>query len=101
MWVRSAFWVGRPKDEAAFRTAVDAEIVPQLNDLPGVEDVQALWPRRIEDGPPDIHCQILVYFRTLDALEDMLASLGRMRARVCEIAAGFVGTISHIDYEVG
>lgn len=104
MWIRSAFWVGKPNDadSAAFDRAVDAEIVPTLQTLPGVNGARALWPRRLEDSPPAIYCQILVDFTDLAALETMLASPERLafRTRVRELAAIFDGTISHIDYEV-
>ena len=101
MWIRSAFWIGRPHADDAFRDAVLDELVPALRALPGVEDAQALWPRRLEDGPPAIHCQILVRFASEADVDRMLASPERaaMRARVREIAASFDGSISHIDYE--
>lgn len=105
MWVRSAFWSGTPKSGSGedFRAAIDGEIVPGLAQLPGVRDVKALWPQRLEDNPPAIHCQIIVQFDDEAAVDIMLASPGRavMRARVREIAGMFEGAISHIDYEVG
>ena len=105
MWVRSAFWVGSPKPGAdeEFHAAVNDELVPRLATLPGVRGARALWPRRLEDGPPDIACQVLVEFETRDDVDRMLASTGRMalRERVREIAGLFDGAISHIDYEVG
>lgn len=105
MWVRSAFWTGRPRpgQEDAFQAAIDGELVPALKALPFVDDAKALWPRRLEDEPPGIHCQILVEFPSLDAVDGMLASAERaaLRTRVRELAGMFEGAISHIDYEVG
>lgn len=105
MWIRSAFWTGRPRDgqEAAFQAAIEDELVPGLKALPFVDDAKSLWPRRLEDNPPGVHCQILVEFASLDALDGMLASAERqaLRTRVREVAALFDGAISHIDYEVG
>jgi antibiotic biosynthesis monooxygenase (ABM) superfamily enzyme len=105
MWIRSAFWSGAPKPgmDADFRSAINAEIVPGLAALPGVQDVKALWPQRLEDNPPAIHCQIIVQFGDEAAVDAMLASPERaaMRARVREIAGMFDGAISHIDYAVG
>lgn len=105
MWIRSAFWLGTPKDGARthFRAAIDGEIVPGLRALPFVRDVKALWPERREDDPPNLALQILVQFDDRQGVDGMLASAERraMRARVVEIAALFDGTISHIDYEVG
>lgn len=104
MWIRSAFWVGAPRDDAehTFREAVNHELVPALKTLPGVDDARALWPRRLEDSPPRIACQILVEFASLADVDRMLASPERivLRNRVREIAGLFEGAISHIDYEV-
>lgn len=105
MWVRSAFWTGRPRagEEAVFQAAVDDELVPALKRLPFVDGARALWPRRLEDNPPGVYCQILVEFASLEAVDGMLASAERqaLRTRVREIAGLFDGAISHIDYEVG
>ncbi|MDB5714136.1 MAG: hypothetical protein JWO15_1533 [Sphingomonadales bacterium] len=102
MWIRSGFWLGTPRDEAAFHAAIVDEIVPMLKRLPGVDDAQALWPRREEPGAPQIACQMLVHVGGPEAIELMLASPGRaaMRTRVVEILADFDGIITHIDYEV-
>lgn len=105
MWIRSAFWVGKPHSgqEAAFDEAITSELVPSLKRLPGVSSAHALWPRRREDSPPDIHCQVIVEFADDAAMQVMLASDARkaLRTRVGEVAAMFDGAISHIDYEVG
>ncbi|HEY5712152.1 MAG TPA: hypothetical protein VIT38_09665 [Allosphingosinicella sp.] len=104
MWVRSAFWTGAPKagSEQAFRDAINGELMPALKLLPGVDDARALWPRRLEGSPPNVHCQILVDYASLEEVDRMLASPGRaqLRLRVQEIAGLFDGEISHIDYEV-
>lgn len=103
MWIRSAYWVGAPRDTKAFEDAIDSELVPALGTLPGVTRARALWPRRLEDNPPAIYCQVIVEFEDFNALETMLASAERraMRERVREVAAFFEGHISHIDFEVG
>lgn len=101
-WIRSAFWIGQPLDAAAFRDAITGNLVPRLRYLPGVAEVEALWPARAEDGSPAIHCQILVRYTCFDDLERMLASPERaaMREDVRALARTFDGTISHIDYQV-
>lgn len=105
MWVRSAFWTGRikPGSEDAFIAAMDEELVPALARLPGVRGVRSLWPRRLEDSPPAIACQIVVEFESREDVDRMLASSERLalRGRVREVAGLFEGAISHIDYEVG
>lgn len=105
MWIRSAFWSGRIKAglEARFSAAIDDELVPALIALPGVVAARALWPRRFEDSPPPIACQIIVEFASKADVDHMLASPERhtLRGRVREIAAMFDGQISHIDFAVG
>lgn len=105
MWIRSAFWTGRvkPGHEEAFKAAVDDELVPALGVLPGVAAARSLWPRRLEDRPPAIACQIIVEFAGEAEVDRMLASPERLklRDRVREIAGMFDGAISHIDYAVG
>ena len=103
MWIRSGFWLGTARDEAAFRATITDEIVPMLKGLPGVADAQALWPHRREDGAPPIACQMLVHVEGPSAIDQMLASPERaaMRTRVLEILETFDGTIAHIDCEVG
>ncbi len=105
MWIRSAFWTGRIKPglEGQFATAIDDELIPALGRLPGVLGVRSLWPRRLEDDPPPIACQIIVEFADEADVDHMLASRERLRLRdrVREIAGMFDGAISHIDYAVG
>jgi antibiotic biosynthesis monooxygenase (ABM) superfamily enzyme len=105
MWIRSAFWTGRIKPglEDQFTAAINDELVPALGALPGVAAARSLWPRRLEDNPPAIACQIIVEFAGQAEVDLMLASPERrkLRDRVREVAAMFDGAISHIDYAVG
>jgi hypothetical protein len=105
MWIRSAFWVGsiKPGNESRFRSGIDKDMIPSLKALPGVGDAKALWPKKLDDEPPPIGCQILVEFADRAALDRMLASVERrtLRERVSKLAALFDGKLSHIDYEVG
>lgn len=105
MWVRSAFWVGRPESgaEEAFIKGIDTIIVPALRAIPGVQCAEALWPRRLEDRPPEIFCQILVRFASLSDIDAMMASPERLalRDKVIAVREIFNGSFSHIDYEVG
>ena len=103
--IRSAFWLGRPKPgaEERFKAALNDEIMPMMRELPGVSDAQVLWPQEREDSPPDVACQILVFFKDRAAMEAMLSSAGRraMRANVVALGAMFDGAMSHINYAVG
>ena len=105
MWIRSAFWVGRPKAgmEERFQTLMDTTLVPGLKALPGVRSVKALWPRLREDDPPAICCQVVVEFDTRADVDRMLASPARaaMRPGVIEAKSMFDGHLAHIDYEAG
>lgn len=101
-WIRSAFWTGTVKTglEERFQQHMNAVLVPSLKALPGVQDVTALWPRNLEDSPPDIACQVLVRFANRADLDRMLSSDERrqMRPQVVEAIAMFDGSISHIEF---
>ena len=105
MWVRSAYWIGsvRPGREAEFVSLLDGALIPAMRDLPGVQGVHTLWPRRREDDPPNLACQVLVEFADQADLERMLASSERqaLRPRVLALRDMFDGELSHIDFEVG
>ena len=104
MWIRSAFWVGSPKPglEAPFERAVVDDLLPALKACPRVKNVLALWPRKREDDPPQIACQLLLMFDEEADIAVMLASPERaaMRQRVPAIAALFEGVVSHVNYAV-
>ena len=105
MWMRSAFFIGaiRAGYEQRFTKEMNETIVPAMRQLPGVRAVSALWPRRLEDNPPEIACQVIVQFDRREDIELMLQSPGRqsVRERVKELLQMFEGRFSHIDYEVG
>ena len=105
MWIRSAFCIGKPKagQETAFRELMDKQVVTAMSRFPGVADIKAVWPKRFQDDPPAIWCQVLVEFSDSDAIDRMLASDERaaLRPTMRTLAGLFDGVISHIDYEVG
>lgn len=104
MWIRSAFFEGTlaQNDLDIFQTAIEREVAPAIARLDGVQMVETLWPRAIEDRPHEMLCQLLVRFDRHDDIARMLRSAGRdeVRTRVAEIVAGFDVRISHINYEV-
>lgn len=104
MWIRSAFWLGQPRagQEEKLVMAINDGLVPAMRRFPGVAAVHALWPRRREDSPPDIFCQVIVEFATAQDMALMLACDERaaLRPRVIEAAGLFEGSLSHIDYQV-
>jgi hypothetical protein len=103
MWIRSAFWVGAPKAgaEAGWQQLVNDVLLPGLNALPGVKHARAMWPRKLEDSPPAIACQVLVEFACRGDMDRMLASDERKAMRPCVLEAMglFDGGLSHIDFE--
>ena len=103
MWIRSAYWVGAPKagNEAGWQQLVNDVLLPGLNALPGVQLARAMWPRKFDDAPPAIACQVLVEFASRADMDRMLASEERkaMRPRVLDAMALFDGGLSHIDFE--
>ena len=105
MWVRSAYWIGavRPGREMEFADLLDGEVAPAMRGLPGVQAVRPLWPKRREDDPPELACQVLVEFADLAGLEQMMASRERvaLRPRVLALREMFDGALSYIDFEVG
>ena len=105
MWVRSAYWIGavRSGREAEFASLLDGALVPAMRRLPGVRAVRTLWPKRREDDPPDLACQVVVEFADHAGLERMLGSSERqaLRPSVLALREMFDGALSHIDFEVG
>ena len=105
MWVRSAYWTGavKPGREAEFARMLDAEVAPAMRALPGVRAVRTLWPRRREDDPPALACQVVVEFADQAELARMMASPERLalRPRVAALRDMFDGALSHINFEVG
>lgn len=103
MWIRSAFWIGKPKPgaETDFDQALNDDLIPAFRLIPTVERALVLWPQHREDHPPEIYCQVLVEFSSKAALDQMMGSPERLalRPRVLAAAQLFDGAISHIDYE--
>ena len=105
MWIRAAYWIGKPKVgfEKIFRNAINHEMVSAFSKIAGVSNVKALWPERLEGSPPQIACEFLVEFESRDDLDGMLNSRERIafRPRVLELIEMFDGSVHHIDFEVG
>lgn len=104
MWIRSAFFEGRLTQDnlTAFRTTIEQEVAPAIAALDGVQAVETLWPRAIEDREEEMLCQMLVRFDGETDIARMLTSDGRdeVRARVAAMIKGREVRISHINYEV-
>lgn len=105
MLIRSAYWLGKPRDgqETLFRDIMSNDIVPKMRSFPGVSSVRILWPQEYEGGAPSIYCQVQVEFADAAAQNAMMTSSERaaVRARVLDAVDLFDGTMAHINFEVG
>lgn len=104
MLIRSALWIGSPYQGKAgeFRSMLLDELIPAINDLPGVTRTLTLWPEARDTGAPPVFCQIMIEFNDAAGRAEMMASAGRemLRPRVLEVAALFDGELFHIEYRV-
>ncbi|MCP5400018.1 MAG: hypothetical protein R3E11_00450 [Sphingobium sp.] len=104
MWVRVAYWLGKPKDgvEEEFVHGVNTIVIPGLQALPGVLGAEALWPCQSEDNAPDVYGLIHVHFNSAADIDDMLASPERtaFREKIVGVVELFEGRLSHVNYEV-
>ncbi|GLS99386.1 hypothetical protein GCM10007897_07650 [Sphingobium jiangsuense] len=104
MYIRAAYWLGRPKQgqEESFREIISGELVPTMRGFPGVSGVKILWPEQHEDGAPPVYCQVLVEFADEAGRTAMMTSPERtaLRPRVLDAAGLFDGVLAHIDFEV-
>lgn len=102
MWIRSALWIGKSEDPAFFEAEAQ-RFVGLMGQVPGIKDILVLWPRRYEEGAPDIACQFLVFFDSLEAIDTMLAMPERteLRKELAQAVATFKGSMTHIDFEIG
>lgn len=104
MLVRTAFWIGEPKPGRAEElTAILTEVlVPTMRQFPGVESIKVLWPKDLEDSPPNIFCQVFIEYSSEEGMQQMMECPERaaLRPKVLEAVSMFDGTISHINYDV-
>jgi len=104
MLIRSAYWLGKPREgqEAAFRDLIAGELVPTMRTFPGVAAVRILWPQDHEEGAPPLYCQVLVEFADEAGKTAMMNSAERtaLRPRVLAAVGLFDGVMAHVDFEV-
>ena len=103
MIVRSAVLEGRvPEDrKAAFDDTMATAVVAAIRRYPGLVDVRLRRPVESEDGAPPVYMIFDLYFETLQAMKDALASPVRQEVRGV-IAAGmkdFEGRVYHLVLE--
>jgi hypothetical protein len=103
MIVRSAVLEGRvPQDrKAAFDDTMATAVVAAIRRYPGLVDVRLRRPVEAEEGAPPVYMIFDLYFETLQAMKDALASPVRQEVRGV-IAAGmkdFEGRVYHLVLE--
>ncbi|MCZ8103267.1 MAG: hypothetical protein ACRCU1_03815 [Alsobacter sp.] len=103
MIVRSAVLEGRvPEDrKAAFDDTMATAVVAAIRRYPGLIDVRLRRPVESEEGAPPVYMIFDLYFETLQAMKDALASPVRQEVRGV-IAAGmkdFEGRVYHLVLE--
>lgn len=103
MIVRSAVLEGRvPEDRrAAFDDTMATAVVAAIRRYPGLVDVRLRRPVEADDGAPPVYLVFDLYFDTLQAMKDALASPVRQEVRGV-IAAGmkdFEGRVYHLVLE--
>jgi hypothetical protein len=103
MIVRSAVLEGRvPEDrKAAFDATMATAVVAAIRRYPGLVDVRLRRSVESEEGAPPVYMIFDLYFETLQAMKDALASPVRQEVRGV-IAAGmkdFEGRVYHLVLE--
>ena len=103
MIVRSAVLEGRvtPGREAAFDAAMAGDVVAAIRRYPGLIDVKLRRPVETEEGAPPVCMVFDLYFETLAAMKDALASPIRQEVRGVIAAAmkDFEGRVYHLVLE--
>ena len=100
MITRYALFEGKVHDgqEAAFRTAVTAEILPLWKQFPGALSVRVSYAVKRDEGAPEFSMILAVSYPDVAAVDAALASEVRTRARAATdsvIGRFFTGRIHH------
>jgi len=103
MIVRSAVLEGHvPEDRrAAFDHAMATGVIAAIRRYPGLVDVRLRRPVEADEGAPAVHLVFDLYFDTLQAMRDALASPIRQEVRGVIAAAmkDFQGRVYHLVFE--
>lgn len=100
MITRYALFEGKVHEgqEAAFRAAVTAEILPHWKQFPGAMAVRVSYAVKRDDGAPEFPMILAVSFPDMASVDAALASDVRTRARAATeavLARFFTGRIHH------
>jgi hypothetical protein len=100
MIIRSAVLEGTPRaqDRASFDQHMETTVLTAIASYPGILKVVLRKPLEQEAGAPPIYMVFDLYFPTLQAMHDALASSVRqtVRAQLAQVMSGFEGKVYHL-----
>jgi uncharacterized protein (TIGR02118 family) len=100
MIIRSAVLEGTPRadDRASFDQHMETTVLTAIASYPGILKVVLRKPLEQEAGAPLIYMVFDLYFPSLQAMHDALASPVRqtVRAQLAQVMAGFEGKVYHL-----
>jgi uncharacterized protein (TIGR02118 family) len=102
MIIRSACLEGEvdEKDREAFDRQMRETVVDAIRTYPGIRDVRLRKLVQGEEGAPSIYMMFDLYFDSLDAMNEALASETRrlVRERIQEAMPSFKGRVFHLVF---
>lgn len=100
MIIRSAVLEGAPlgPDRTSFDQHMQTTVLAAIASYPGIAKVVLRKPLEQEAGAPPIYMVFDLYFPSLQAMHDALASPVRqtVRAELAQVMAGFEGKVYHL-----
>ena len=102
MIIRSACLEGEvdEKDREAFDRQMRETVIAAIRTYPGIRDVRLRKLVQGEEGAPNIYMMFDLYFDSVDAMNQALASETRrlVRARIQEAMPSFKGRVFHLVF---
>ena len=100
MIIRSAVLEGAPlaQDKDMFDQHMHTTVLQAIASYPGIVKVVLRRPLEQEAGAPPIYMVFDLYFRSLQAMQDALASPVRqtVRTQLAQVMTGFQGKVYHL-----
>ena len=103
MIIRSAVLEGSPRanDRASFDRHMETTVLQAIASYPGIVKVVLRKPLEQEAGAPLVYMVFDLYFPSLQAMHDALASSVRQKVReqLAQVMSGFDGKVYHLVME--
>lgn len=100
MIIRSAVLEGAPlsQEKEQFDQHMHTTVLQAIGSYPGIEKVVLRRPLEQEAGAPPVYMVFDLYFSSLQAMHDALASPVRQKVReqLGQVMAGFQGKVYHL-----